>query len=379
MPTSGFESSNFPEDTKTSPRDWLDKRAAIHGFVATFLLAAMILAGSRGLRSFDAALVGYTFACLFAMFGVVYRYSVWLSKPPTRMYWRRSLDLFLSPRMWKGLRAPVLLTGSVWRKLLWQDFILKRGFWRWAGHMAIAWGCLLASAVTFPLVFGWLYFESVPEAAETTFRVVVVGHPLMHVKVESLMGWGIFHALVIASFLVIPGVMIAMYRRMVQESALAVQTLSRDLLPLVLLFLVSFSGLMLWVSYEYMGGYFYSVMAQFHALCVIGTLLYMPFGKLFHIFQRPASIGISYYRAAGKEQGFQACPITGSEFASTMQVSDLSKVLKEVGFDYERDSLPKQTGISPAWNHVSPQGRRILIGRAHSKLLSGSFSKRAND
>jgi len=55
---------------------------------ATFagVLALLIVVGSRGLRHFDAALVGYTFATLFAVFGITYRYAMWLQRPPTRMY-----------------------------------------------------------------------------------------------------------------------------------------------------------------------------------------------------------------------------------------------------------------------------------------------------
>ena len=44
----------------------------------TSILAAMIVYGSRRLDHFDAALVGYTFATLFATFGVTYRYAMWL-------------------------------------------------------------------------------------------------------------------------------------------------------------------------------------------------------------------------------------------------------------------------------------------------------------
>ena len=64
-------------------------RAAAWGLLFTTVLAALIVLGSRGLEHFDAALVGYTFATLFATFGITYRYAMWLQRPPTRMYWRR--------------------------------------------------------------------------------------------------------------------------------------------------------------------------------------------------------------------------------------------------------------------------------------------------
>ena len=59
-------------------------------------LAAAIIVGSRNLQHFDAALVGYTFATLFAAFGISYRYAMWLNRPPTRMYWRRGWQAFFS-------------------------------------------------------------------------------------------------------------------------------------------------------------------------------------------------------------------------------------------------------------------------------------------
>lgn len=57
----------------------------------------MIL-GSRNLAPFDAALVGYTFATLFATFGITYRYAVWIQRPTTRMYWRRGWRTAVTPR-----------------------------------------------------------------------------------------------------------------------------------------------------------------------------------------------------------------------------------------------------------------------------------------
>ena len=32
-------------------------------------------------------------------------------------------------------------------------------------HQCLFWGCLLAAAITFPLVFGWVHFETPPEVA----------------------------------------------------------------------------------------------------------------------------------------------------------------------------------------------------------------------
>ena len=331
-----------------------------NGVLATVLLGALIVAGSRNLADFDSALVGYTFACLFATFGIVYRYTVWLSKPPTRMYFLRGFQVFFSPGRWRRLGRPRLLLGALFSKIIAQDFILRRGRARWFAHMLIVWGCILAAAVTFPLVFGWLHFEQGAITPAPTYRVILFGFRAAELPLNGILAWLVFHALVISAFLVIPGVMLAMWRRMRDGGALAVQRFGRDFLPLILLFVVSITGLALWVSYEWLHGYYYSVLAQIHAFTVIATLIYLPFGKLFHVFQRPASLGITFYKAAGEKSARAVCPITGEPFASALQVEDLGTVLPEVGFDYSG------RGQGPSWNRLSPRGRRIGIARAHA-------------
>lgn len=47
--------------------------ASVLASAAALLLVAAIYLGSRGLRNFDSALVGYAVAIVFLTFGVVYR------------------------------------------------------------------------------------------------------------------------------------------------------------------------------------------------------------------------------------------------------------------------------------------------------------------
>src|SRR6476660_8595233 len=109
------------------------RNASAWGLLSTLILAASIILGSRNLAHFDAALVGYTFAVLFATFGITYRYSMWLQRPPTALYWKRGWQVFLRPghiiqniRDW-FVRVP----GEFGLNL----FILQRGKLRWAAHM----------------------------------------------------------------------------------------------------------------------------------------------------------------------------------------------------------------------------------------------------
>jgi hypothetical protein len=69
---------------ENSRRKREQQQALLRGLLAAGLLAAALFAGSRNLRHIDAALVGYTFACLFAAFGLGYRYSMWLQNRPNR-------------------------------------------------------------------------------------------------------------------------------------------------------------------------------------------------------------------------------------------------------------------------------------------------------
>src|SRR5512141_140965 len=70
------------------------RRAWVGGIGASAVVVLGLYAGSRGLRDFDSALVAYAGASVFASFGLAYRYGMWLSRPPTRLYWRRGWQVF---------------------------------------------------------------------------------------------------------------------------------------------------------------------------------------------------------------------------------------------------------------------------------------------
>jgi hypothetical protein len=183
--------------------------------------------------------------------------------------------------------------------------------------------------ITFPLVFGWLMFESVPGDLDS-YRIYVFGFATTAFKVESIFGFVLFHGLVWAALLVIPGVMIAMHRRMRDEGAVSVQFFREDILPLVLLFAVSLTGLLLTVSATWLRGYGYEFLSITHAATIIVTLLWLPFGKFFHVFQRPAQIGVSFYKDVARAEETAKCRRCGHAFSSRMHVEDLIKVLREL-------------------------------------------------
>ncbi len=335
-------------------------KAVVGGLLAAGVLALAIFAGSRNLQHIDAALVGYTFACLFAAFGVGYRYAMWLQRPPTRMYWRRGWQAFLRPA-----HLGQTLAGFVRRfvgVILLNGFIWRRSRPRGLTHLLIMWGCLLAAAITFPLVFGWVHFETVPGDL-ARYRVFVFGLPSVAFAHESLVGHLLFHGLVWASFLVIAGVLLALRRRFRDHGAAALQSLQEDLLPLFLLFAVSVTGLLLTVSYTWLKGYAYEFLALTHAVTVIFTLLWLPFGKFFHIFQRPAQLAVKFYKDVGREGGPVACARCGEPFATRTHVADLVAVEQQLGYRYELPGSP-----AGHYQHVCPRCRRKLLALAQGQL-----------
>jgi len=330
------------------------------GLGSTLILGLLILIGSRNLAHFDAALVAYTASVLFATFGLTYRYVMWLQRPPTAVYWKRGWQTFFK----RGHRSRNL--GS-WVSHLFNDFLLNRFILardktRGITHLLLMWGCILAIVITFPLVFGWLHFESIPDNLEL-YQAYVFGFPTFVFPINSVFAFFAFHGLVWSAFIVIAGVMLAMRRRMRDEGAAALQLFAEDFLPLFFLFAVSLSGLMLTASYTWMNGYAYDFIANLHALTVIITFLWLPFGKFFHIFQRPAQLGVRFYKEVGEREETAVCRRCGHPFSSLMHITDLIQVEQELGYDY---TIPGSETAHYQW--ICPPCRRASVAQAQSQL-----------
>lgn len=337
-------------------------RAGVAATFVTGLLVAAIVVGSRNLQNFDPALVMYTFAIIFATWGVVYHYRVWLDKPPTRVYWERGWQLFFERGI---LRSSVRVVGLAVRNLAAQAFIFKRSPLRWWMHQLIFWGCVLAVLITFPLVFGWISFQTLPNDQDT-YVTLVYGFPAMTFRLHTLLAELVFHGLDISAFLVLGGIGLSLWRRFRDRGAQAVQSFALDFFPIILLFAISVTGLALTVSQNWLRGEFYSFLAILHAITVIGVLLYLPFGKFFHIFQRPAQLGVKLYQAAGETGEPALCKRCGERFASRMHIADLKKVLPQVGFDYSVG------GGDTTWQEICPACKRKSLALAQLQLKEES-------
>ncbi|MPZ98677.1 MAG: hypothetical protein GEU80_04915 [Dehalococcoidia bacterium] len=79
--------------------------------VTVLVLLVLIYIGSNELANFDAALVGYAFGAVFAAAGLAYRYTLWITRPPTWRYFSAGWRYFLS---WRNFRRYTLLIPKVW-------------------------------------------------------------------------------------------------------------------------------------------------------------------------------------------------------------------------------------------------------------------------
>jgi NNP family nitrate/nitrite transporter-like MFS transporter len=333
-------------------------RAGSWATLWTGFLTAAIVVGSRNLQNFDPALVIYTFAVVFAMWGVVYHYNVWLEKPPTRIYWDRGWQLF---RRRGIMRSLVRVTALGVTHLAGQRFIARRSSLRWWMHQCLFWGCLLAVAITFPLVFGWIHFRTLPND-QLTYVTYLFGFPMGAFRLHTAMSWLLFHGLDISAVLVLAGIALSLWRRMTDKGARALQQFGMDFLPIILLFAISVTGLALTVSQEWLRGSAYSFLAILHAITVISALLFLPFGKFFHIFQRPAQLGVKLYQDAGHDDAGASCARCGERFASRMHIDDLRSILPQLGFDY---TTP---GPAQHWQALCPACKRKTLSMAHLRI-----------
>lgn len=343
---------------------YLDRYGAMAGGCAGMAVVLFIVVGSQGLRHFDWALLPYAFSSVFAAAAVAYRYTVWLQRPPTWRYWQQGWRLF-----WQGgvLRNSIFLGRLLRDNFATQRFIGQRSRLRWVMHMCLSWGGMLAFALTFPLVFGWMHFETSAEDLRM-YQLFVMGVKVQEFSIDSLIAFLSFNALNFSAVLVLVGIVLAVHRRLTEPGALALQQFGNDILPLLLLFVVAATGLGLTISAHWLHGHGFAFIALTHAIAVVAMLLYLPFGKFFHIFQRPAQLGVAFYKKAAQSSPQAQCARCQTPFASLMQVTDLKQVLDELGFDYYFDD--QADAQVEHYQHICPPCRRRALALTQAQTFA---------
>jgi hypothetical protein len=185
-------------------------------------------------------------------------------------------------------------------------------------------------------------------------------------RLHTVEAWLLFHGLDISALFVLTGIALSLWRRMTDKGARTLQQFGMDFLPIIMLFAISVTGLALTVSQEWLRGSAYSFLSILHAITVISALLFLPFGKFFHIFQRPAQLGVKLYQEAGEQDPGANCARCGQRFASRMHIDDLRTILPQVGFDY---ATP---GAAGHWQALCPACKRKSLSLAQMRITEES-------
>ncbi|MBB3111169.1 hypothetical protein FHS18_003237 [Paenibacillus phyllosphaerae] len=299
-------------------------RWARNVFVTVGWLIVLMYIGSRFFTHIDLALYGYMVGTVVFIGGFFYRFMAWADRPPTKLILRKGIKLLFRKT------TPVTAADH----LVVYRFIWNRGWYRWLQHILLGWGCILSAFVTFPLVFGWMYFTMEDNGFYT---VVMFGIDLMRVKADGIIAFLFYNALNITAFMVIGGVSMALNRRLRNMQARAEQSFSYDFLPLYLLLFISVTGLILTFNNIFLEGFGHPVMSMIHQWSVIITLIYLPFGKLAHIPFRPMSVLARNYREHYGTTAPKACKVCGTHYVSTEQAQDVVNVLKHSEMEFKTE------------------------------------------
>ncbi|MFD4139184.1 MFS transporter [Streptomyces sp. NPDC058572] len=326
-------------------------RATAAGTVVSVLLILAIVFGSRLLKDFDAALLPYAVATVFLAFGVAYRYTVWVSSPGARRLFKQSRRSLLSAENFR--RAPVALPKMIATYLGFQKFLGARSHARWAAHQLIFWGCILAALITFPLTWGWFTFTS-NTGSGPGYEMRIWGLGVIGFDALGVFGWVMFHGLDLAAVLVIPGASYFLWRRMKDRGAITGQRFAYDLVPLIALIVISVTGLLLTFSSIFLHGGGYEFLAILHMVSVVFTLIYIPFGKFFHIVQRPAAVGMQLFKyTARQDEQIFTCRRCALPIDTAPYVENLRGTMRDLKLDFDQ------------WAEYCPRCKRVLRGTAY--------------
>ena len=214
-------------------------RNAILAAVLSAVIATLIAVAGWRLLEYDPALFVYAQALIVSLSLTVYRFVIWLHRPPTQVLFRESIRLARGSANVSALVRHML--SRIFGYFALNRFVWKRGVRRWAAHWPIMIGCLMALAIVVPLIFGWVWFET-PADDFHSYNVMLFGQHIRTIPVDGIEAFLAFHGLVWASFPVIAGCSVALYRRLTDRGDQATQTWGNDLAPLVCLLAIAITG-----------------------------------------------------------------------------------------------------------------------------------------
>jgi hypothetical protein len=284
-----------------------------------------------GVLHIDLAVLGYQIASVLFVAGCLYRFVAWLRYPPNRNLWAKSARAF-QQRPWRENLATLI--RSVVTRLLFQTFIVRRGWLRWLTHFTIFWGIVVVCGVCFALAWGWMSFSLVDQQ---TYRAHMFDLPLITFRVDSAVAFLAFNAINLGSLLLLFGLILAFYQRLKMGPRERAERLGEHFSSLYLLLAITVSGLLLTVSYKFLNGIGHRQLAVLHEVMVVLGLLWVPFSKLFHIAVSPATVVLDVAEGA-KFVEPSRCSRCGKTLSAVWTPRDLEPTLAIAGVQLPGDS-----------------------------------------
>ena len=364
-------------------RSFYSKTSMYAFFVTLFLLFTTWFSTDSFLH-FDVVLLGYFLSSIIFAIGITVRMCSWLIRPATHQVIKRSFkNLKTRERKQRNIRS---ILKTAFDNIILQKFIFKRGIWRGIQHFLIAWGCIGSFAITFGLTFGWLRFDLVDP---TTYQIIMFNIPTMKMAASGLIAELIYNGLNITALMVLAGVSMALYRRIKEQDVKVTQRVEFDLFPLYLLLSVTVSGLVLTVSYKFLGGFLHHYLTLIHQVTVVLLLVYFPFGKLFHFPIRPLATAVPLNYQEEVQVDTRACAKCGTTYSSDDQIADVKEILGAQEFDlkltdgtYLADYCPacrRRIRVMKQLNMEAPNGDPYGPVQTNNGIHLSGFGKKRSE
>ncbi|WP_245712565.1 MFS transporter [Anaerobacillus alkalilacustris] len=321
------ESNDTKPRIKNLERSFYSKTSMYAFFVVAFLFITMWI-GTAQFKKIDLMLAGYKVASFIFFIGITVRMASWLIRPATNEMVKRSIkNLFTKKRTKRNIAA---IVKTFVDNIILQKFIFKRGLYRGIQHWLIAWGCMGSFAITFGLTFGWMHFRLIDA---TTYQLMVMNIPTIKMVANGLFAELVYNGLNITALMVLVGIIMALVRRINNHDLKVTERAEFDLLPLYILLAVTVSGLLLTVSYKFLGGFIHPQLALIHQVTVVLFLIYFPFGKLFHLPIRPLATAVPMNYQEEVMVDTRSCKKCGTKYSNDDQIADVKNILHSQQFD----------------------------------------------
>ncbi|MBU8908323.1 MFS transporter [Desertibacillus haloalkaliphilus] len=359
-------------------------KASMYAFFIVLILIVMMWIATGGFAKVKVMSFGYVIASIVFVIGITVRMCSWAIRPATRQMLQRSFKNLRNTKRKKVNMLAILKT--LFDNIILQKFIFKRGIYRGIAHWLIAWGCIGSLAITFSLVFNLMHFKMVDPH---TFQIVVMGIPTIQMAPNGLFAQLAYNGLNIASLMLLVGLVMALVRRTNNHDLKTTQRTEFDLFPIYVLLAVTVTGLLLTLSYKFLGGFAHSYMALIHQMTVVIFLVYFPFGKLFHLPIRPLATAVPLNYQEGEQLDTRSCKKCEKAYSNDAQIEDVKGILGAQAFDlqladgsYLADYCPacrRRIRVMSQLNLEAPQGNPYGPVQTNNGIHIPGFGRKRSD